>query len=38
MYVVYNKLKPRIYTSWLEANRAIIRFNGVSHRAFTNMI
>ncbi|MFU0443376.1 viroplasmin family protein [Candidatus Liberibacter asiaticus] len=38
MYAVYNGPKSRIYISWPEVNRTIIRFNGVINRAFTNRI
>ncbi|MFU0443564.1 viroplasmin family protein, partial [Candidatus Liberibacter asiaticus] len=33
MYVVYNRPKPGIYTSWPKVNRAIIEFSGVIHSA-----
>ncbi|MFU0443441.1 viroplasmin family protein, partial [Candidatus Liberibacter asiaticus] len=38
IYVVYNKPKLEIYTSWLEANRVIIELSGVIYRTFANMI
>ncbi|MFU0443618.1 viroplasmin family protein, partial [Candidatus Liberibacter asiaticus] len=29
MYVIYNGPKSRIYTSWPEASKTIIGFNGI---------